>query len=138
MNKKVITVIIVIAVLLVGFISYKILTKEGSNMDNEPTMNKGIFEFEEYEGLDVQNVVKLEINKYTEGGNIPREIEDHDEILSTYNDLFRIRLIKECDMACEDNTTVYIFTMKDGKQYKVEKECDWFIIGNKRYYYEKK
>ena len=25
----------------------------------------------------------------------------------------------------------------DGDEYVVEKECDWFIVGTKRYYYEK-
>ena len=50
-----------------------------------------------------------------------------------YNSVKNIRVGKETNRACEDNTTVYIFNMKDNTQFKVEIECDWVVIGNKRY-----
>ena len=40
-------------------------------------------------------------------------------------------------MACEDNTTVYLITLKDGKKKTITIECDWIIIGDKRYLIEK-
>ena len=36
-------------------------------------------------------------------------------------------------MACEDNTTVYVLYQKDGSKVSIEFECNWLVIGRKRY-----
>lgn len=64
------------------------------------------------------------------------EITNKEEILKIYNGWKDTRVIKECDMSCEENTTVYKFIMSNGGEYSIEKECDWLVINNKRYYFE--
>ena len=36
-------------------------------------------------------------------------------------------------MACEDNTWVYKFHLKDGQDVSIEFECQWLVLGRNRY-----
>ena len=36
-------------------------------------------------------------------------------------------------MTCDDNTKIYVFNMDNGSSISVEIECDWVVLGNKRY-----
>ena len=94
-----------------------------------------LFEHESLKGFSIDDVSKIIIDQYGEGGLETEEVEDSEEILRTYNQWKDASILKECKMACEDNTTVYRFIMKDGKEYKIEKECNWLVFNNKRYYY---
>ena len=89
-----------------------------------------------YKDFNIDNVIKVEVIKYTEGGNEKEEITDKEEIIRIYNNWSNTRLISECMRSCEDNTTVYKFIMSNGGEYSIEKECDWLVINNKRYYFE--
>ena len=95
-----------------------------------------LMDYGEYQKIDEYNIKKIEIIKYTEGGDDTQEVDEED-FQKIYNNLKEIKIGKETNMACEDNTTVYKFTLQDDTQLKVEIECDWVIIGNKRYIIEK-
>ena len=142
MKKKIEIIIIILLVILIVFIGYKLVTKNmESDIDDEPKIDNRIygylFDLDYYKGFDIKNVSSLTINRITEGGIEPEEVNDINEIVGYYNFLSKIKITSECDMACEDNSIIYRFFMNDGNEYVVEKECDWFIVGTKRYYYEK-
>lgn len=142
MKKKIEIIIIILLVILIVFIGYKLATKDmESDIDDEPKIDNRIygylFDLDYYKGFDIKNVSSLTINRITEGGIEPEEVNDINEIVGYYNSLSKIKITSECDMACEDNSIIYRFFMNDGNEYVVEKECDWFIVGTKRYYYEK-
>ena len=95
-----------------------------------------IFDHEKYKDFKIENVSKLVITKETEGGLDTEEIIEKEEIEKKYDYWKHIVIGPKCSMACEDNTTIYKFIMNDGKEYTIEKECDWVIIDKDRYYYQ--
>ena len=129
MKKKII--ITSVCLIIIFFIVYK-LTRTETNI--KLTFLK---DNEEYKDVYIKNIDNIQINKYTEAGLESKVITNKDDISSVYNDLFSIKYGKETDMACEDNTTVYLITLKDGKKKTITIECDWIIIGDKRYLIEK-
>lgn len=95
-----------------------------------------LMDYGDYQKIDEYNIKKIEIIKYTEGGDDTQEVDEED-FQKIYNNLKEIKIGKETNMACEDNTTVYKFTLQDDTEIIIEIECDWVIIGNKRYILEK-
>ena len=95
-----------------------------------------LMDYGEYQKIDEYNIKKIEIIKYTEGGDDTQEVDEED-FQKIYKNLKEIKIGKETNMACEDNTTVYKFTLQDDTEIIIEIECDWVIIGNKRYIIEK-
>lgn len=111
--------------------------KEKNNTEDIPEI-KALTDFDEYKDLNTRtDIIKVTVRRFTVAGG-------HDEVYDSYEDIHRlqssvssIKLGKETQMACEDNTTVYIFETNTGKSISVEVECDWIIIGKKRYLIEK-
>lgn len=126
MNKRIIIIIVAILVLCV-------LLFFGIKVKPVKENGKLLFDFLNQEEFDTENIESVEYIRYTEGGDNTITYTDSDNIKSMYNSVKNIRVGKETNRACEDNTTVYIFNMKDNTQFKVEIECDWVVIGNKRY-----
>lgn len=87
----------------------------------------------EYSKLKSENIKSAGIIRYTIAGVEEKNLTDRVEIDKVYNYLSQIRLGRETDMSCTDNTTVYIFNLEDGTKLSIEKECDWIILGNKSY-----
>ena len=132
LNRKIVLVIVIAFVIII--MEALVLFIVRNNKDNEETQLKGpLMEYEEYKVITPDNIQKIDINKYTEGGNIITIIDKQEDIESTYNSLSKINIGKETEQACEDNTTAYVFTLKDGKTISIEIECDWVIIKNKHY-----
>ena len=131
MTKKIVIIIPILLILL--FLISQIEIKQEIHINE---INIKLFDHNYYKELKIEDVNKIEISKYTEGGVETKEITDEDEIINTYNSFKNIILIEETQMACEDNTTIYKFITND-KEYKIEKECNWFVINNKRYLYKK-
>ena len=94
-----------------------------------------LMDFKDYKNIKEDNIKSIEIIRYTEGG-ADSKIVDEDSIISTYNKLKDKKIGKETNMACEDNTTIYVFTLTDGSEYKIEIECNWVVINNDRYLLE--
>ena len=93
-----------------------------------------LFNMQQFKDLKLGDIESITITRYTEGGDSSENISDRAKIAKIYNRMSNIKLGKETDMTCTDNTTVYSFNMKDKKSLIVEFECDWIIIGNKRYF----
>lgn len=104
--------------------------------EDKPKNTVLLFEMPQYKDKKIDNITKIEINKYTEGGLITNTVEDKDEIDRIMYSLLNMKLGEETQVACEDNTTIYVITTPD-ETIKVEIECDWVIIGSKRYLIEK-
>jgi hypothetical protein len=121
-NKKRIIILIVCICFLSGCAKVEELTS--------------LMDYGDYQKINEYNIKKIEIVKYTEGGDDTQEVQE-DDFPRIYNNLKDIKIGKETTRACEDNTTVYKFTLQDDTQLKVEIECDWVIINNKRYIIEK-
>ena len=121
-------------ILLTGCSIFDLYTKK--SIDDTPVdiiEGTPLLAFDEYKGFDINNVISLTILKYTEGGVAEEEVTDMSQIQSEYNSLSKITVTGVTQMACEDNTTIYRYNMNDGKKYAFEFECNWLVIGNKRY-----
>ncbi len=129
MKKK---ILIILAVLIIiFFIIYRLTIKPESVKTTYLNDNK------EYKNMSSSEIKDIHINRYTEGGLDTKIVTNEEEINSLYNKLINIKYGNETDMACEDNTTVYIINFNDGTSKSINIECDWIIIGNKRYMIEK-
>ena len=129
MKKKII--IIMAILIIIFFIIYK-LTKR---IEHDKIMY--LKDNKEYKNVDVNSIRKIQVNRYTEGGLNSEVIIDKDEAKKLYNRLSNMKYGKETDMSCEDNSTIYEIYFEDGTSKNINIECDWFIIGNKRYLIEK-
>ena len=105
-------------------------------IEDHPT-EMSIMQLDEYRDFSYDKISSLVIFRYTEGGRDEEKVTDKDRIQSIYNMISNYRIIGETNMACEDNTTVYRFVMKDGSKVTFEFECSWLVVGNKRYDIEK-
>ena len=109
MDKKIIIFTGMIVLLCIGYIAankiYKDVEKE------EPAKYKYLKETELYKKINIDEVTKLTISKYTEAGLDSNDYTDVEEIKSTYIKLGNIRLGKKTDMACEI-IQLFIHSMK--------------------------
>ena len=131
MNKK---IILCLLVLLITFTFVGCKKEEEVPPESPPTVKtRLLIELDEYKDLKVEDIVSLDIIKYTEGGDQRETVTDQEEINNVFNTLSNTKIGEETQRTCEDNTTVYRFTTKDGKNYSIEFECSWLVLGNKRY-----
>lgn len=122
-------VLVLSILLLCGCNSKK---EENIEKDNQPKEYESLLEYGDYKNIKLENIEKLTKIRYTVAGADEEELIGS-EVSSVYNNLNSLKIGEETNMACEDNTTIYRFTMKDGSKYSIEIECDWFVINGKRY-----
>ena len=108
-----------------------------SKNEMKPAKEKLLFDNSYYKDLVIENVKMMNILYYTEAGLERTEITSKDEIISYYNEWKNTKLLEEVSTSCEDNTLIYEFIMNSGESIIIEKECDWLVINNKRYSFEK-
>ena len=139
-NKKIIIIVISILIVIALIVALLLLSSGNGNSNNSsnnnedptPKENVLLIELDEYKNLDLEKVNQIIQRRYTEGGMDEKTITSKTEIENIYNAVTSIKVGEETGRACEDNTTVYIFDQDDEK-IKVEIECDWLVIGKKRY-----
>ena len=124
MKKKIIIISIILVIIF--FIVYKLTTVPKKVVITTLKENK------EYKNVKVSDIKDIHVNKYTEGG-LDSNIVTGEEARKLYNSLSNIKYGEETDQACEDNSTIYIVNLKNGKYKTITIECDWIIIGEKRY-----
>ena len=124
MKKKI--VIILASLIIIFFIIFK-LTKA-------PVLTQSTYlsDNKEYKNIDSDKIYSIDINRYTEGGLNTKIVTD-EEAKKLFFNLMNTKYGEETDMSCEDNTTVYVINFSDGTKKTIEIECDWIIIGKKRY-----
>ena len=127
MNKKLIIALsIIVGVIFLGlFLSIKFIPVK--------VESKPIFSFLNEETLNVDDIESIKYVRYTEGGDNEVIYTSKKDIESLYNSVKNISIGKETNRACEDNTTVYVFNLKDETKLTIEIECDWIVVNNKRY-----
>ena len=131
MNKK---IILCLLVLLITFTFVGCKKEEEVPPESPPTVKTRLLsELDEYKDLKVEDIVSLDIIKYTEGGDQRETVTDQEEINNVFNTLSNTKIGEETQRTCEDNTTVYIFNLVDDSTVSVEIECSWVVIGNERY-----
>ena len=101
--------------------------------EDKPVEYVSVLEQDEYKNILLDNIQSISVIKYTMGGDIRNEITDLEEITKIYNGLKSSKVGEQTDRACEDNTTIYKFNLKDGTSASIEIECDWFVIKGKHY-----
>ncbi len=124
-------VLLVLGVCIFLFIPHD--TVEEGKKEEEKKKDTPLFEFIGQKDLDITNVDKIVLMRATEGGVDETDITDAQEIESYYNGLRKYKVSEETNRACEDNTTVYKFYMKDNTTFSIEIECSWLVYNNKRY-----
>ena len=131
--KKVI-ILLLMCIIIVGCKS-KI---SGTNKNDDISIkNVSIMDHDKYKNFKIDNVQSLNILRYTVAGLDEISVTDYESIKSYYNSISKVRLLKETNRACEDNTTIYEFIMNNGEKITFEFECEWLVIDNKRYEVEK-
>ena len=141
MKKRNIMVIlaVILSIVLVTalFIVFSNKNEDKNNEDKIPNtkfVETYLMEFEDYKNVNLDDIESIEIIRYTVAGdNRQPTITDSDEIKNIYNSLSKIKLVEETKMRCEDNTTVYVFHLKDNSKVSIEFECNWLVTRNKRY-----
>lgn len=108
-----------------------------SNIDQYSTDEVSIMEFGKYREFSIDNVKSLKILKYTVAGLKEENVNDMNQIKNEVNTISKIKVGSETDRSCEDNTTIYEFAMNDSSKVSFEFECDWLVVGNKRYNIER-
>ena len=104
--------------------------KEDIKVDTEEI---SILEYGKYKNIKLDDIERVQIIKYTVGGDNPNEYNDFEEIKNIYEKLLNYKVGEETNMVCEDNTTSYVFYMNNGDKYSISIECNWFVIDGKRY-----
>jgi len=125
MNKKVIIIIVILVIICLALFGIK--------LSKTPEKGEFLFDFLGKEEFDVDEIELVNYIRYTEGGDNLITYTERDNIESLYNTVKSIKVGKETNRACEDNTTVYSFKMRDGTDFTVEVECSWLVLNNKRY-----
>ena len=120
MKKKIILNLLII-------ITLSILT--GCNKSDEST---SLMDYGDYKNVTKDNIKQIEIIKYTEAGS-NTTLVDENSIISVYNKLKKMKIGRKTEMSCDDNTTIYVFTLVDETKLSLEIECDWVVIDNIRY-----
>ena len=120
MKKKIILNLLII-------ITLSILT--GCNKSDEST---SLMDDGDYKNITEDNIKQIEIIKYTEAG-VNTTLVDENSIISVYNKLKKMKIGRKTEMSCDDNTTIYVFTLADETKLSLEIECDWVVIDNIRY-----
>ena len=126
--KKIIKIITAILIVVLLIIIILVLVNK-----KEETPKTPLFEMKEYNNIKYEQIKSINIMKYTEGGVESIMVDQPKEIKATYNKIKKIKVGKEVQTACDDNTTVYVIQFKDDTTKEVEIECDWIVIGDKRY-----
>lgn len=91
-----------------------------------------LMDYGKFKNITEDNISKIEIIKYTEAGDNRTLVEDG-SVKTIYNNLKQKKIGSKTNMACEDNTTIYVFYLTDDSKISVEIECDWVVIGKERY-----
>ena len=120
MKKKIILNLLII-------ITLSILT--GCNKSDEST---SLMDYGDYKNVTKDNIKQIEIIKYTEAGS-NTTLVDENSIISVYNKLKKMKIGRKTEMSCDDNTTIYVFTLADETKLSLEIECDWVVIDNIKY-----
>lgn len=124
--KKIIFVLFLTLVLSGGFLF-------ASANKSEPPEEYFLMKIFGYDRVKPENITSLQITRYTVGGADTKNIDDKTEIKEIYDYLSRIKVTNETGMRCEDNTTVFVFNLKDGSSVSLELECDWVVVKGKRF-----
>lgn len=112
---------------IIIFIIVLIITGCNNKEDIQTIMSYG-----EYKQISVNNVKTLIIKKYTEAGMNQEKITNKKDIKLKYNYLNSYRIGKETDLACQDDSVIYQFTLNT-KTISIEIECGNIVLNNKRY-----
>ena len=121
--------VLIIIVILVS-VSFIMIKRSGNEVDSNKV---GLMSFGDYKNINVDNITKIEIHRYTEGGLDSETITGLDEIKNIYNSLSLKNIGNETMESCEDNTIVYIIFTNNEKEYSIEIECNVLIYNGKRY-----
>ena len=135
--KKVLLLFLLSLVIITGCDMKKLKGKIEETIENQPAENISIMQLEKYKNFSFDSVKSLNVLKYTEAGVNKEAITDREQIQREYNAISRVRVLKKTKRACEDNTTIYEFVLKDDSKVTFEFECEWLVVGNKRYEIER-
>lgn len=127
-------VVLVILILIVSiFISGCSNTKEEEKKGNSKVVTILVLEHDYYKGLTLEEISSVTIIKETEDGVDEQTYEEKTDIEKNYNYWKNKKLGKKTTKSCDDNTTTYVFNLKDNATISVVKECDLVVINNERY-----
>lgn len=131
--KKIFLSIIVLGLFITSI--FIVIHEEKIEEIKEPkvTITTTLMKFGKYKNIKVEDIDYIEKTRYTVDGSNSRMIKEIGEIQSIYNYLSTRVVGSKTEMACEDNTTIYRFHMKDDTDISIEIECGVLVMGKNRY-----
>lgn len=127
--------LIILLLLVITFTGCNNKKEEPKKEDKKDYIS--IMEYGEYKNIQLDNIEKITVYRITIAGAEPTEYTEQDDIEEIYNNLKLYKVGEKTEYSCEDNGKDYVFKMKDGKEYTIFTECDWFIINKERFLIEK-
>lgn len=103
-----------------------------SNINTIP-YNTKLLEYNGYKNIRPDNIKKLEVIKFTAGGVTSEMIKKEEDVIKIYNMLNKKYVGRKSNICTDDNTTVYVFTLKDKTKIDIEIEADSLVIKGDRY-----
>ena len=131
--KSWLTRILIIIILFIMILIFVIMTKK----TDEVVTGTALFELPEYQKISKGSIKRIEVIKYTEAGSDRKSYQEEDVINRIYDNLNKIKVMKKTNSACDDNTTIYLFTLNTEEEISIEIECDWLVLNQTRYYIKK-
>lgn len=109
--------------------------KEDDKKDktDDVIINTKLLELDKYKDIKLENIDSITMIRYTVGGDNKEEISDKSKIEEIYNGLKDLTIIDDKGVACEDNTTVYVFNLKNDTKPSISFDCGYLDLNNKRY-----
>ena len=92
-----------------------------------------LMDYPDYQKITPDNIKSILVRRFTVAGGFNQEFKEEDKIVEIYDWLKTIFLAGETKYSCTDNTTLFIFTLKDDSKVMIEIECDWAVINRKHY-----
>ena len=135
--KKLFVIMFLSVLIVTGCDMKKLKEKIQDTIDNPPAKSIPIMQFDKYKDFVIDKVTSLNILKYTEGVLDEEKVIDLYRIKNIFNSISKYNVLGETQRACDDNTTIYQFVMSDGNKVSFEFECDWLVLGSKRYEIER-
>ena len=133
--KKIILSIIVLGLFITSI--FIVIREERIKRIEEPQViiekTTSLMKFGKYKNIQVSDIDYIEVIRYTIAGRDSNKVESRIEIQSIYNRLDNKLVGSRTEMACEDNTTIYRFHMKDDTNVSIEIECGVLVMGRNRY-----
>lgn len=133
MKKIIYCILGILFICVISAVIVKFTDKKDDGIKKTPIRENYVLNHDYYRGLTLENIISVEKVTLTASGEKRKHYKDPDKIRKIYSYWKTKKLGKKTNQSCDDNTTIYIFELKDNVSISIEQECNVVIINNERY-----